>query len=342
MRKGFAVIERLTADSCSSTLPPGQINLDKYENDRDPAYQGRIFDSSARKAAEELLIPVSATSEPQQELVDLWKYLESEDAYFERMRRREGLEVTPVDIMTRLPLPVVALRGTDLRGAEEGDKVDRNHAFHPYTRTRALGIAGEGLRGCRVQILGRTLHESAYHKVFAGPRLPEKPEDMFRAVVFAAAGYIPEEGIAFSSDQSPSIVEVSPQMRNELWRRNFIGIDSKARVKKFLEAYLLLQDVSEVVSTVTVEEFLATEDEKRKWELGHILLGGAARLATDSIKEDFKEAKRLQLVPEEQLQIRSAARFVLGVFGMKKQRVRAIMSMHSRLKAEMIGASLGS
>jgi hypothetical protein len=49
MCKGIAVSERLTANSCASTLPPGTLAPAKYKISLNPVCQDRFFNSAGEE-----------------------------------------------------------------------------------------------------------------------------------------------------------------------------------------------------------------------------------------------------------------------------------------------------
>lgn len=238
-----------------------------------------------------------------------------------------GLE-TPVDSLTNIPLPLLTTHEPAFAPVR---KPDLHHAFHPRRSPELQGIAGLALRECRVQVTKYYTHHNEYHHEFYGPPLPQTDEEKFQLVVLAAAGYIPEQAITFGRDSSPHTVHMPAYIRERMWKTNRIHINNLGYVKQFLQGYVLDQDLSSINES-TIDEFLHTQQEDRRWELGCEFLGVGVRQATEPLKELYKEAKGAAYLPPERA--RTASRFVLGSLGMRRQRKNILEAMRNKFLPE--------
>lgn len=235
-----------------------------------------------------------------------------------------GLE-TPVDPLTNIPLPIITSHEPAFAPAR---KPDLHHAFHPRRSVELQGVAGLALRECRVQVVKYYTHHDEYHHEFDGPPLPRTDEEKFRLVVLAAAGYIPEHALTFGRDSSPYTIHMPVHIRERLWRSNRVRVNNPGYVKRFIQHYVLEQDFSSL-NEHTIDEFLSTVSEERRWELGCELLGIGARQAAEPIKDVYKEAKATSCLPPERA--RTASRFVLSALGMSRDRGRLFTLLEERL-----------
>jgi hypothetical protein len=236
--------------------------------------------------------------------------------------------ITPTDELTDIPLPLI--ESAELPSYEwPTPKPDWHHAFHP-ARSEVLtqDLAGKALRACRVQLVGYNLHHMNYHEQFHGPALPETEEEKFRLIVLAAAGYVPEQGLTFDAHGEPIKTRISSEQRADL-QNGKLKLWNYRTVRDFLQDYVLRQDLTSV-NQLTIEEFLTTPDPTRRWELGCTLLGRATAVATEPIKDVYKEARTSDRLSP-QVRAQTAARFVLGRLIMKRERLWLVDKLHYTL-----------
>ena len=237
--------------------------------------------------------------------------------------------ITPTDQLTGMPLPI--LNPAMTRGyTGPVFKSDWHHSFHPSTSAVLKGTPGGiALRNCRAQRVHYGVHHYDYHRLFRGPDIPEEEDEQFRLVVLAAAGYVPDEALTFDKHGDPMIVHMKTAQRERLWSDQQMKLWTPRKVRDFIQDYILGQDFSPV-KQLTIEEFLTTPDEQKRWELGCTLLGYASLKATDSIKDTYKEARVSTYLPPTRAQ--TAARFVLGTLSLKKDRTNQFYILDKKLK----------
>ena len=120
--------------------------------------------------------------------------------------------VTPVDKLTRLPLPLLPRR---VLSRDDPEQANDHHAFHPSdSPTLDMDtLAGAALRTCLSYLVDVKEHNAAvkgtdkpgYHDWYEGPKLPTTDQEIFEIAVFAHAGARPRKAIDLSGDQ-PKVV----------------------------------------------------------------------------------------------------------------------------------------
>lgn len=238
----------------------------------------------------------------------------------------QGNLITPVDNFSGIPLP---LSPRYMEDRPSRFKWDDHHPWHERLHPLLQDVSGLALRASRVQHANYDTHHIDYHaRTFRGPIIPDKEEDRLRAIILAAAGYIPDQAIAFNTRGDPEVVSLSRSIRKKLWYSGQVRVERPQAVRTFLAELALNQDLSDVNES-TIDEFLGTADEKRRWELGNELLGRAVRRATEPINPDYVVAYKLHLLPRNRAH--NASRFVLSTLSMKRRRV----SLHKELQARL-------
>lgn len=237
--------------------------------------------------------------------------------------------VTPIDELTGIPLPLVQT----VQMRPERFEPDWHHPLHPRRSPELTGnLGGEALRNCRVQRVSYELHHHEYHETYAGPQLPATELDKLKVITAAAAGYIPEAAITFSGRHQPKIIKLSSDKRQALWHSGRIKIGSPKKVQEFLQEYTLSQPL-DGVNDSTIDEFLNTDDEFRRVQLGDTLLGLAVYQVAKPISRMYKEAYEAELIPPDRT--RRATRFVLTSLGLRQHRPK----LHERLRLSLAGLS---
>jgi hypothetical protein len=206
---------------------------------------------------------------------------------------------TPVDQFTGLPLPIIP--------SNESGERNWHHHFHPEHHPTLQTLGGIALRNCRLQLINGNLHNmgpGSYHHYFVGPPLLDNEDEQFKLCLLACAGYIPGEGIDFSSGE-PVIRPLSPEERDilrtiegpkgapyEYYRFKTIKYRPE-EVRPFFIEYLLKQNlIQDKEDERDIDEFLHTENEKTKTRLGHVLLSKAAKMASLSVRDSYREARK--------------------------------------------------
>lgn len=108
---------------------------------------------------------------------------------------------TPTDEFSGLPLPLMPT--DELLPNDNGSVANWHHQFHPSTSPVLTdSIGGRALRCSRIQLVPVEHHnftETAYHRFYAGPPIPEDPAEQFGIAVLSCAGYMPEYAIDVST-----------------------------------------------------------------------------------------------------------------------------------------------
>ncbi|CAN5384454.1 hypothetical protein BH09PAT4_BH09PAT4_08070 [soil metagenome] len=218
-------------------------------------------------------------------------------------RAEAKLPLAPVDEFTGLPLPILQVEPPpsallDWRKAQEACRSDNHHAFFPkdeYSPT----AAGRVLRHSRVQYGGRWAH-ARYHTLYSGVPLPRDIRSQFALAVLATAGFIPDEAVDIREDR-PERALLSPSERLEMQEETLrtevqisgtTGLDiNRSNRGIFFMSYALEQSFDQV-STQLVDEFLGTEDARRRLRLGFHLVDIAFQEAVAEIEDVYSVARR--------------------------------------------------
>jgi len=206
---------------------------------------------------------------------------------------------------------------------------DWHHPFHPRLVLISEGVGAVAVRNCRIQWTEYDDHHHKYHGAYVGPELPEDADEQFRTVVFAAAGYIPQQTIGFGRFKKPIIRNLNDDQRNLLWQSGQLRIANLSCIRDFLLEYALAGDLSRMNES-TIDEFLSTKNTSRKKELGSNLLAIAAYNAAEPVEDSYKESRKLHLIPPDRA--RTAGRFIFGTMNTHR-RTRAMAALTARFTA---------
>lgn len=220
--------------------------------------------------------------------------------------------ISPTDIATGLPLPIIQHGTLPVRAPEVADW---HHHFHPSTApvlTETLG--GRALRHSRVQLVDRTHHnegEKAYHRYFFGPPIPKAESQQFRLSVLACAGYTPEEGIDMAGSE-PQVRRMTDIERGRLLTRgrasDFPESEFQSEfgyrnlryryepMRTFFADYAIRQKFD--INHAYIDEFLTTRDTMRKQHLGHLILLELSKTAAEPIIDEYRMFKRAGMLHE--------------------------------------------
>lgn len=192
--------------------------------------------------------------------------------------------LTPTCEVTGLPLPIRP-EGPREREAFFFKNYNYHHHFHPADSPRLKGTDGKALRFSRGQYLPVAMHKR-YHEVFAGPELPDDPQEVFKSVVLACSGVIPRQAI---DPYSAEIIDLTEQQYEHLsdpkvtyvegaYNRQSIKNSRKPRAHlgSYFASYAVGQNLSGIVSEKVIKEFIYKKtDLERKKELGNFILRAA-------------------------------------------------------------------
>lgn len=231
-------------------------------------------------------------------------------------------EMTPMDQLAGLPLPMVP--------TEQRYNPDWHHHFHPKRSSDLADLGGHAVRNVRLQHVDRNRHDD-YHNAYFGPVLPTTDQDRFGTIIMAAAGYVPEQGIAFKRHR-PSVVMLSETQRKQLQFGGDMRMGSVDAVRAFMRQYVLEQPLGSInVHELTLEEFVTTPNPDRRLLIGHNILAQITDLATESVSETYWQANRRQLLlpglPS------NVQRFTKTRLGNRRNRNVLVRQLHAKLAA---------
>lgn len=222
-----------------------------------------------------------------------------------------GLETTPRDDLTKLPLSVLTNR-TDflLSGA------DYHHHFHPMRSpelgydnqakklptTDPLYLPGRAVRFSRGQFLPRWMHDR-YHEIFFGPELPQTNEEKFTAVILSCAGVVPRQAINLYAAGDYQKVNLTNRQHDFIRRRiYFEGAASSAnrsrknKIGQFIAEYAINNSLNEIIDEKAIrlkaEDFLKPTTEEKRIEAGRYLLSQAVGASLVGLIDVHQEAQK--------------------------------------------------
>lgn len=189
---------------------------------------------------------------------------------------------TPTCELTGLPLPIVPA-DPDMRELDFHRTF--HHHFHPekMPELSPAVLGGRALRYSRGQVVEEYLHKR-YHKIFAGPPLPETENEQFRLTVLACARVMPLQGIDLNTYGSYSVVNLSADEREWLARPSVTNIEMahhprrkqrrRKEIGKFFADYALQKDIRALVDNKPlVDKFLSPRTSPAdKARLGNAIL----------------------------------------------------------------------
>lgn len=235
---------------------------------------------------------------------------------------QKGLEQTPFDALTKLPLPIFPKEEVpDFQ--KQSTVANWHHTFHPSDSHLLTTTDGLVIRNARLQRVDIPTHDE-YHAQYVGPPLPETSEQRFEAAVWALAGYVPEEGLELGKEGFEKKL-IPTELRSRLQSSGEFKISAADSLVKFLRRYVARQDLSHVNESV-VEEFLTTQDVEIRLRLGQCLLGLAAEKACDSLTSVYQAARKESLIAKHARR-QKLSRFVLGRLGNLQQRHNFAMQL---------------
>lgn len=236
-----------------------------------------------------------------------------------------GLETTPLDELTGLPLPIFA-RSSDFYIRKKDDLELRpenyHHGFHPnksillgyseegilYPKGSEERISGRALRYSRGQIVPIWLH-SRYHDLFYGPELPEDVKGRFTRVVLACAGVVPRQAIDL---RRPGEYKITPDLSDRAYsqitrRIHYEGEitppkypDRRGELGRFIADYAINNSLNQILSEsevrAKVKEFLMPRSDRARKEAGRIILAHAVDASVAELIDVFETAKKEKMV----------------------------------------------
>lgn len=242
--------------------------------------------------------------------------LYSADFYYNQAVTLSGLETTPRDEITGLPLPVVA-KSRDYyfrRG-------DYHHHFHPK-RSTELGynengqklpiedpnrLEGVAVRQSRGQYLPMWLH-TRYHDIFYGPSLPATSKERFTAVILTCAGVVPRQAIDLYKPGEYRIADLSNRRHSFISQRIYYEgahslpqYDKRDNIGRYIASYAINTSLADTLTENEVfrrvEEFLSESDEEMKLEQGKYILTHAVDASVAELVDLHRKTRAEGMVP---------------------------------------------
>ncbi len=190
---------------------------------------------------------------------------------------------TPTCELTGLPLPIAPAEA-EMRELDFPRTF--HHHFHPE-RAPELSrgtLGGRALRFSRGQVLEEYLHKR-YHKLFAGPPLPQTDEERFKLTVLSCARVMPLKAIDLNNYYGDySVVNLSADDRNWLSRPPITNIEMahhptrnqkrRREIGRFFADYALQKDIRALIDNKPlVDKFLSSRTSPAdKARLGNAIL----------------------------------------------------------------------
>ncbi len=204
---------------------------------------------------------------------------------------------TPSDMETGVCFPIVTSRslpkvGVSLQGGEV--VADWNHNYHPKEFLIHGTKVQKALRDSRIEWVDRRAHVR-YHDEFYGPDIMGLG-DLLGTLVFVAAGYIPAYGMQYDDSPKAKIVALDEQTRLNLWVSGRIKIANKISVRDALTERAIAKDFGGIKES-TIDEFLATKNRDRRFQLGSTLLALAVYDMSNPLSPTYKTARERHLLP---------------------------------------------
>ncbi len=190
-------------------------------------------------------------------------------------------------------------------------KTNKHHPWHPDDDLSAPRESLEdlnyeylrlkSLRYSILELLPVGLHQD-YHNHYRGPKLPETDTDTFFSVILGRAGYRTERVLDFRNG-SPVEIDTTKAIAKKLKvfpdraHPDAYGQDYRTRrTGMFLAQYALGQDLGHI-DELKIEQFLASDSEETRTELGKFIIEEAIRVAVDPIVEKYRYALDQHRIP---------------------------------------------
>jgi hypothetical protein len=248
--------------------------------------------------------------------------------FFDRPHRvrRQSLE-TPVDFSTGVPLPIYPpkrLPPIIRKGQKNVDRfADWHHPFHPREPLVHGSLGLQALRGCRVQWARYEDHHDGvgYHQTFAGPPLPETELQLFKTIVFACAGFVGSQALAFSRRGEARVQELNWEARRRLLAPGVLMIDNYYKVTDYLLDYGARQTM-DAMNPGKIDELLHSHDLAARERIAAELINAASEETTGNFQTEFRQAKRQNWLPNQRTA--NAANYVRNLLTVQRDGSRSV------------------
>ena len=212
------------------------------------------------------------------------------------MGRVSSKPEAPVDDFSGIPLPIATHPLEETPAQAQGPEPinDLHHAnFEKRRLVKSLG--GMALRGSRVQYVPRGVHKQ-FHRFYREPDNGHDPDELAETVIFAAAGYVPDEGVGFDPKGKPHRVPLSRAERLGYIASNEIRVQCPDALKNFLFRHVVRRGLTPTERR-THNILLNQPDLENRKNIGRELALAASRLALKPMGKKFAAAWDEGLLP---------------------------------------------
>jgi hypothetical protein len=207
-------------------------------------------------------------------------------------------ELTPQELDNRLfPIDEIGMPLTIFVPDEywQGYQTDDHHHWAPKKKMRRKhGDMGKMLRVSRIQEVPVELHRK-FNKHFEKTPLPKTKIGRFGHLLLAAARYLPEEAVDVRPE-IPVIRRLSLDERKTIWSEQRIRIADAKKVQDLLLKHVTKQEIHGVEKD-EIKEFLKTDSDDRRIQIGRKLFRLAAKAAVEPIGLAYLRAWDSGLLP---------------------------------------------
>lgn len=219
-----------------------------------------------------------------------------------------GRLITPTDELTGLPycfapnsnLPPVPPAGyANIDRPADWNHMMPKHEVRTMSDPRLGDLGKRALEGARVQWVDFDDHHYKYNFWFDGPNQPTTKEQLFKYLVMAEAGYIPEGSVDMSGE-SPMIKYLSTQERKDIWLSGQVRVYDSSVVRSYLYDYVLDHGINTFGKRDfdKLHKLLNTFDYDKRLFLGYSLAARMIEEAIEPICNTYSEARKEHALPE--------------------------------------------
>lgn len=207
-------------------------------------------------------------------------------------------EITPSCEVTGLPLPILPPEPREngallLSVYPRFNRLppDKHHHWHPSGQLEESGLAYSALRNCRIQKINWVLHHYGYHNIYDGPEIPDNETEIFKAVVFSAAGVLPRQALDVGN-QEYKVVNLSDEEHLKISKKTSVARSKP--LSMFFADFVSRQASEEVVKEKQIDEFLDKRtSSSRRHEIARLLLStcvdaSVGNLGLDTVYDELK------------------------------------------------------
>lgn len=250
-----------------------------------------------------------------------------------------GVEKTPLDSLTGLPLPLMMSWADFYLEKVRVRPNDYHHGFHPKKslglgygeggdrlRRGSIGrLSGDAVRFSRGQNVPSWIH-ARYHDIFYGPELPISERDKFAAVVLACAGVVPRQAIDLYTPGEFRLQSLNDKQHDFIRRRTYFEnatsltkTGQRNRIGRFLAEYILDNTIDELITEKSlkpsIDSFLRPTSEVAWSRSARDILAAGMEVSLLPLIPIYKEAEAEGMVRDSH---RSLGKTVLRFFSLER------------------------